>query len=135
MTLADFGIAKSMMQAENMALTQTRHGDVVGTPYYLSPEQAAGQPLTPASDLYSLGVMMFEMLARERPFRAESPDLLLARHVSAPTPALPRAHAALQPVVERLMAKQPKERYPCAQALLADLDRQALLRTFAAGEA
>jgi serine/threonine-protein kinase PpkA len=119
--LADFGIAKSMLQSENMALTQTRHGDVVGTPYYLSPEQASGHPITPQSDLYSLGIMMFEMLAGTRPFRAETLDLLLARHLSAPTPPLPAAHAALQPVVNRLMAKKTADRYPSAQALLADL--------------
>jgi class 3 adenylate cyclase len=122
--LADFGVAKSMLQAENMAFTQTRHGDVVGTPYYLSPEQAAGQEITPQSDLYSLGVMTFEMLAGERPFRAESLDVLLARHLSAPTPLLPPAHAALQPVVERLMAKRPADRYASARELLDDLARR-----------
>jgi serine/threonine protein kinase len=122
--LADFGIAKSMLQAENMALTQTRHGDVVGTPYYLSPEQAAGNEITPQSDLYSLGVMTFEMLAGERPFRAESLDVLLARHLSAPTPMLPPAHAALQPVVERLMAKRPGDRYASARDFLDDLARR-----------
>lgn len=130
-SLADFGIAKSMLQAENMALTQTRHGDVVGTPYYLSPEQAAGQPIGPRSDLYSLGVMMFEMLVGERPFRAETLDLLLARHMSAPTPLLPGSHAELQPIVERLMAKRPEERYPTPQDLLADLERRSLLQTAA----
>jgi class 3 adenylate cyclase len=129
--LADFGVAKSMMQAENHALTQTRHGDVVGTPYYLSPEQASGQAITPATDLYSLGVMMFEMLAGHRPFRADSLDLLLAHHLTAPTPELPPAHAALQPVVEKLMAKKPEGRYPTAQALLEELESRALLRTVA----
>ncbi|MBG9389949.1 protein kinase domain-containing protein [Caenimonas aquaedulcis] len=128
-SLADFGIAKSMLQAENMALTQTRHGDVVGTPYYLSPEQAAGHPIGPQSDLYSLGVMMFEMLVGHRPFRAESLNLLLAHHISAPTPALPQAHASLQPVVERLMAKDPGARYATPAELLADLDQRALLQT------
>ncbi|MEP6790706.1 MAG: protein kinase [Ramlibacter sp.] len=127
--LADFGIAKSMLQAENFEMTQTRHGDVVGTPYYLSPEQAAGNIITPQSDLYSLGVMMFEMLSGNRPFRAESLDVLLARHLSAPTPALPPAHAVLQPVVEKLMAKSAMDRYDSAEALLADLSQRSLLQT------
>ncbi|HEY8048004.1 MAG TPA: protein kinase [Ramlibacter sp.] len=124
--LADFGIAKSLLEQENLALTQTRHGDVVGTPYYLSPEQASGQEITPLSDLYSLGVMMFEMLAGQRPFRAESLDVLLAHHLNAPTPPLPPAHAALQPVVDRLMSKKPGERYPSADALLDDLESRGL---------
>jgi len=119
--LADFGIAKSMLHAESLGLTQTRHGDVVGTPYYMSPEQAGGRDVTARSDLYSLGVMFFEMLAGQRPFAAESLELLLAKHLHAETPPLPPAHAALQPIVNKLMAKDPQARYASADDLLADL--------------
>jgi CheY-like chemotaxis protein len=132
--LADFGIAKSMLPADNLGFTQTRHGDVVGTPYYLSPEQAAGHEITPLSDLYSLGVMLWEMLAGERPFRAESLDLLLARHLNAPTPPLPAEHRALQPMVERLMAKRPQDRYPGAEAFLAELELHGFRPTVAPGD-
>jgi serine/threonine protein kinase len=111
--LADFGIAKSMLKTENMGLTQTRHGDVVGTPYYLSPEQATGRAITPQSDLYSLGIMMFEMLAGKRPFRRRD-----AGAVAGPPPACaPR----LQGFVNRLTAKNPADRFPTASALLDEL--------------
>ncbi len=123
--LADFGIAKSMLEAESLGLTQTRHGDVVGTPYYMSPEQVSGKAVTVRSDLYSLGVMLFEMLAGQRPFVADSLESLLAKHLHADTPHLPAAHAALQPIVNRLMAKNPDDRYASADALLADLARAA----------
>lgn len=129
--LADFGIAKSTLAADNIGFTQTRHGDVVGTPYYLSPEQAAGHEITPLSDLYSLGVLLWEMLAGERPFRAESLEELLARHLNAPTPPLPAEHRGLQPVVDRLMAKRPQDRYPSALALLAELDERSFATTVA----
>jgi serine/threonine protein kinase len=129
--LADFGVAKSMLQQDNLVLTQTRHGEVVGTPYYLSPEQVRGEGITPATDLYSLGVMLYEMLAGTRPFQGDSLDMLLARHLTAPTPPLPAEHAGLQPVVERLMAKRAADRYASAHALLQDLRARPLLRTVA----
>jgi serine/threonine-protein kinase PpkA len=120
--LADFGIAKSMLQTPSMGLTQTHHGDVVGTPYYMSPEQATGRKVTAQSDLYSLGVMLFEMLANRRPYVAESLELLLAKHLNADTPALPAVHAELQGVVNKLMAKNPEDRYPSAEAFLLELE-------------
>ncbi|MBC7609808.1 MAG: protein kinase [Polaromonas sp.] len=123
--LADFGIAKSMLNADRLDLTQTRHGDVVGTPFYLSPEQAGGRAVTTQSDLYSLGVMMFEMLTGKRPFVADSLELLLAKHMNAETPLLPPPHAHLQPVLNKLMQKDLALRYASAAALLADLDRLA----------
>jgi serine/threonine-protein kinase PpkA len=127
--LADFGVAKSMQQDDHLGFTQTRHGEVVGTPYYLSPEQAAGEPITPATDLYSLGVMFYEMLTGSRPYSADTLALLLARHLTAPTPQLPAEFGGLQPVVEKLMAKKPVERYSSARALLDDLAQLPLLRT------
>ncbi|MGV3571956.1 MAG: protein kinase domain-containing protein [Ramlibacter sp.] len=129
--LADFGVAKSLLREDNLALTQTQHGEVVGTPFYLSPEQVSGQAVTPATDLYSLGVMLFEMLTGSRPFQGETLDLLLARHLRAPVPRLPLEFEGLQPIVDRLMAKRPEDRHPSAQALLDDLAQQQLLRTVA----
>jgi class 3 adenylate cyclase len=121
--LADFGIAKSIGQHSPAVFNETSHGDVVGTPYYMSPEQAAGRPITPQSDFYSLGVMLFEMLAGERPFQADSLDVLLQRHMHAPTPPLPAQHARLQPLVERLMAKEPAARHATAGDVILDLRR------------
>ena len=131
--LADFGIAKSVLQDDNLGLTRTRHGEVVGTPYYLSPEQAAGKAITPASDLYSLGVMLYELLTGARPYSAETLDLLLARHLTAPVPQLPAEYEGLQPVLDGLMAKDPAQRFASARALLDDLAQRPLLRTLAGG--
>jgi class 3 adenylate cyclase len=127
--LADFGVAKSLLKDDHLGLTQTRHGEVVGTPYYLSPEQASGAAITPASDLYSLGVMLHEMLTGARPYSAETLDLLLAHHLNAPTPQLPAEFQDLQGVLEKLMAKRPADRYPSARALLDDIAGLSLLRT------
>ena len=104
---------------------------MVGTPYYLSPEQAKGGTITPASDLYSLGVMFFEMLTGARPFTGETLELLLAQHLTAPAPSLPEDLTPLQPIVDRLMAKQPRgplrERW---RSLLEELGQPELQRTF-----
>jgi serine/threonine protein kinase len=114
LVLADFGIAKDLQAT----LSHTRRGEGLGTPYYLSPEQALGKPVDQRSDLYSLGVMFYEMLTGERPFNAEDAPSLLAKHVNAPVPRLPAQLARLQLVIDRLLAKSPDERFSSAADLI-----------------
>ncbi len=122
LALADFGVAKQV----SMLITDTGDGDIVGTPYYLSPEQALGHTVDARCDLYSLGVMTYEMLTGQKPYHASSAHDLLNKHVSAPVPVLPAPHAHLQPVLERMMAKSRDERYPSAAALLDDLRQRGI---------
>jgi serine/threonine protein kinase len=122
LALADFGVAKQT----SMKITDTGDGDIVGTPYYLSPEQALGQPVDARCDIYSLGVMAYELLAGRKPYHASSAQELLRMHVQDPVPLLPPEHSHLQGVMESLMAKDHELRYPSAQALLDDLARMGL---------
>lgn len=117
--ITDFGVAKQL----SMLITDTGAGEVVGTPYYLSPEQAQGRRVDARSDLYSLGVLAYEMLTGNKPYHATTTQELLRLHVEAPVPALPPQHRHLQPVLDRLMAKDPQQRYASAGELLDDLDR------------
>jgi serine/threonine protein kinase len=119
LALADFGIAKHV----SMSITDTAHGDIVGTPYYLSPEQAAGRPVDQRCDLYSLGVIFYEMLTGRKPYRADSVEGLLDLHANGPVPRLHAVHERLQPLLDRLMAKDCAQRYQDARELLADLAR------------
>jgi serine/threonine-protein kinase PpkA len=122
LALADFGVAKQT----SMKITDTGDGDIVGTPYYLSPEQALGQPVDARCDIYSLGVMAYELLTGRKPYHASSAQELLRMHVQDPVPLLPPDFAHLQAVMEGLMAKDHEQRYPSAQALLDDLARMGL---------
>ena len=110
--LADFGIAK-LSEASSHAITQT--GELLGSPSYMSPEQILGQPLTHRSDLYSLGVVLYELCAGSRPYEADTVMQLLVMHTKAPPPMLPPQSAALQPIIDRLMAKQPEARFADAR--------------------
>ena len=115
--ITDFGIARA---ADGLALTAT--GQVMGTPQYLSPEQASGESATPASDIYSLGVVLFECLTGRRPYAGGSPIATALAHLREPVPDLPpTVPADLAAVTRRAMAKKPADRFPTAAAFAAAL--------------
>jgi serine/threonine protein kinase len=116
--IADFGIAKQL----GSALSLTRHDMAVGTPYYMSPEQARGSNVGPHSDIYALGVLYFEMLTGNRPYEANTPNELMGKHLHAPTPLLPTRVAMYQPVIDRLMAKSVADRYANADEALEAIE-------------
>ena len=122
LALADFGVAKQV----SMKITDTGDGDIVGTPYYLSPEQALGQTVDARCDIYSLGVLAYELLTGRKPYHASSAQELLNLHVHGAVPLLPPEHAQLQAVMESMMAKDREQRYPSARTLLADLEQMGL---------
>lgn len=118
MAIADFGLSKRIGGLDS-SLTQT--GVILGTPYCMSPEQTAGLDADHRSDLYAAGVMFYEMLMGERPFTGPNlPGLLLAIQ-RAPIPRLPESMAKYQPVVDRLLAKNPDDRYQTAAGLVSEL--------------
>ncbi len=105
--LTDFGIARAADSTTKM----TRAGSVVGTPHYMSPEQARGLPLDGRADLYSLGVLLYELLVGEVPFQADDPLAIGIMHITEPVPELPENLSALQDLVDRMMAKQVGDRF------------------------
>jgi serine/threonine protein kinase len=115
--LTDFGIASDVRN--NLSLTQT--GLVYGTPNYMSPEQAFGQPTDSRSDLYSLGVMFYQMLTHRLPYRTSDPIDMAMMHQNDPLPLLPFELNILQPVIDKLLAKSPDERYQRASEFKEDL--------------
>jgi len=113
--LADFGIAKHSGTEISVGTTS----EVLGTPYYISPEQILGEPIDARCDLYSLGVIFHEMLTGRKPFHAGDAMALLDMHLEAPVPRLPQELADCQPVLDKLMAKEPIGRYANAAEALA----------------
>ncbi len=123
--VTDFGIARAMNTEES--LTQT--GAVMGTAAYFSPEQAEGKSVDARSDIYSLGVVLYEMAVGKPPFTGDSPVAVASKHVRdmpvLPREANPAVPAALEAVVMKAMAKSPEDRYLSAEELRADLLRFA----------
>jgi serine/threonine protein kinase len=123
--LIDFGMSKDSALAHEVTDT----GQIFGTPHYMSPEQGHGEPIDARSDLYSLGVIVFEMLAREKPFAAENPMAIIYKHRKQPVPQLPERFAAFQPMIERFLAKDPADRFANAkEARLALQEAYRMLR-------
>jgi serine/threonine protein kinase len=118
--LIDFGMSKDSAQR----LDLTERGLIFGTPHYMSPEQGHGEPTDARSDLYSLGVILYEMLTGGKPYRAENPMGVIYKHRKEPVPRLAPGLDGLQPLLERLLAKLPEERFPSALAAADALDRQ-----------
>jgi serine/threonine-protein kinase len=123
LVLTDFGIAKNTLTAANY----TQVGLVMGTPTYLSPEQAQGLPLTPASDIYALGVVLYELIAGKAPFESPTPMRVVMSHIQDSPPPLcplrPDLPPAAEAVVLRALAKDPAQRFGKAGELAQALER------------
>ena len=117
--LIDFGISKR--QAKSDSDTETGPGAVLGTPFYASPEQLSGESTDARSDLYSAGVILFELLTGDKPFVGDSAVAICHLHLLAPIPRLPSRLAMFQTVVDELMAKKPDDRIATAELAQASL--------------
>jgi serine/threonine-protein kinase len=115
--LTDFGVAKIL---EGVQFTGT--GMTIGTPDYMAPEQGGHEEITCSADLYSLGVILYEMLSGTLPFTADTPVAVLLKHISDAPPSIrmrvPDLPAALDQVLDRALAKQPRDRYPSGADLV-----------------
>ena len=120
--LADFGIAKAIKSISSATMA----GTAIGTPDYMSPEQAQASPVDGRTDIYSLGAVLFEMLSGRKPYIANDPYAVALRHVTDPVPRLPETLAWLQPLIDRTMAKDREQRFATGDAFMAACD--ALLR-------
>ena len=116
--ISDFGIARAVT---TQTMTMTQPGMVMGSVFYISPEQAQGHDLHETSDLYSLGIVLYQMLTGKLPYTGESPITVALKHVSNPVPAVDADDASISPalaaIVRKLMQKDPKDRFESAVAV------------------
>ena len=117
--LVDFGIAKEGDTESSF----TQVGAVVGTPHYMSPERCMGKSTDARSDLYAMGVMFYEMLTGHKVFEGRDTFAVSYAHVYEPVPPLPPEHARFQGIVNKLLAKDPKDRYQTADEMVAALKK------------
>ena len=117
MALMNFGVAKRI----DKGLDLTHVGTVIGTPYYVSPEQAQGVPVDERSDLYNLGLLLYEMLTGKKPYFGNTASALLFQHIHSPVPELPREMARFQPLLAGLMAKDRRDRFANVPDLFSSL--------------
>jgi len=115
--LGDFGIAKDFTVDKELTST----GTILGSPFYMSPEQAEGLPVDGRTDIYSLGVIFYEMLTGERPYEGDSAIKVIMQHIQAPVPQLPPELNQFQPLLNRLMAKNRDQRIPDAGQLVTEV--------------
>ncbi len=117
LAIADFGISKRVDQTTQL----TQAGMVMGTPYYMSPEQLRAEPLDQRADLYSLGIMMFELLTGRKPFDADSIPGIALKHLQTEAEPLPHKFNKLEPIFRKLIAKDRNERYSNATEVISDM--------------
>jgi serine/threonine-protein kinase PpkA len=113
-----FGLAKHVA----LKMEVTDKGLIFGTPHYMSPEQGHGKEIDARSDLYALGIMLFEMLTGKKPFDADNHMAILVHHAKAPIPRLPERIAAVQPLIDTLMAKDAADRPANAEEAAKQID-------------
>jgi serine/threonine protein kinase len=129
--LIDFGISHSANVPARRSDPDFR--EIAGTPYYMSPEQARGDVTDERTDLYALGVILYQMLTGEKPFVGATADGILEQHRSAPVPTLPPARSVYQSLLNKLLAKEPAQRFGSAREVLEALEQIAVSPASPAG--